>query len=136
MAENTGVHSGGRPRKFQSVEELQKKIDAYFESCWEEVWLKKENKDKEGNVISTEWNPDLDRFGKIRKVQKRPYSITGLALALDTKRDLLIDYENRDDEFSDTIKQAKEKIHKYDHSFRAAQGTKRYETVALELILF
>jgi hypothetical protein len=63
----------GRPLKFQSVEELQQKIDAYFKKMDEE---------------------------------KRPYIITGLALALDTTRRTLLDYEEKS-EFSHTIKKAK-----------------------------
>src|SRR3990167_3850498 len=38
---------------------------------------------------------------------KRPLTISGLAVALDTSRKVLIDYENRGDEFSNTIKKAK-----------------------------
>lgn len=37
------------------------------------------------------------------------WTITGLALALDTSRQTLLDYEGRD-EFSDTIKKAKEMV--------------------------
>lgn len=74
----------GRPLKFQSVEELQMKIDDYFESC--------RNKDDE--LI-------------------RPYTITGLALALDTSRKVLLDYEKREDDYSYTIKKAKLKIENF-----------------------
>lgn len=38
-----------------------------------------------------------------------PETLTGLALALDTTRETLLDYEKRD-EFSDTVKKAKLKI--------------------------
>lgn len=41
--------------------------------------------------------------------KNEPYTITGLALALDTSRETLIDYQNRD-EFTDTIKRAKMKV--------------------------
>lgn len=41
-----------------------------------------------------------------------PYTITGLALALDTTRQGLINYENRD-EFYDTIKLAKARCENY-----------------------
>ena len=71
----------GRPLKFESVEEVQELIEAYFLAC------------------------DDDE-------KPRPYTITGLALALDTCRQTLLDYENKD-EFSDTIKKAKNKIHNY-----------------------
>lgn len=69
----------GRPLKFQSVEELQEKIDAYFVKCDED---------------------------------KEPYTITGLALALDTWRSVLCDYEEKD-EFSNTIKKAKARVENY-----------------------
>ena len=71
----------GRPLKFKSVKELQKKIDAYFTRC---------EKDDE------------------------PLTITGLALALDTSRETLMEYGERE-EFVDTIKKAKLKIeHAYE----------------------
>lgn len=67
----------GRPLNFKSVEELQQKIDNYFNSCDEE---------------------------------NEPITITGLALALDTTRETLCDYEEKD-EFSDTVKRAKLRVH-------------------------
>lgn len=70
------AHAGGRPLKFKSVEELQNKIDAYFEYC---------------------------------DSNNKPYTVSGLALALDTDRITLIRYEERD-EFSNTIKRAKQKV--------------------------
>ncbi len=42
--------------------------------------------------------------------KEEEWTITGLALALDTYRSVLIDYQEKD-EFSYTIKKAKEKIH-------------------------
>jgi len=45
-------------------------------------------------------------------IQSKPYTVTGLAVALDTTRDTLIDYQKKD-EFSDTIKRAKEMCHQY-----------------------
>lgn len=98
---------GGRPPKFKSVEELQAKIDAYFESCFEEWW--EEVRDSDGN---TKWVPKLDRHGNIVKYQKEPFTITGLALFLDTTRETLMDYEKKPN-FSDTIKQAKARIENY-----------------------
>jgi hypothetical protein len=69
----------GRPLKFQSVEELQKKIDAYFAEC---------------------------------EVKEEPYTITGLALALGTYRQTLINYEGKE-EFMDAIKSAKTRVEQY-----------------------
>lgn len=63
----------GRPRKFKSARDLERKIEAYFDKC-----------DQEGD----------------------PHTITGLALALDTSRRVLCEYE-RDPEFSNAIKRAK-----------------------------
>ncbi|MCP3684615.1 MAG: hypothetical protein GY861_18265 [bacterium] len=79
-------HPGGRPLKFKSVEELQEKIDAYFESCW------------------------IEENGKLIRI--RPYTISGLALELDTCRKVLLDYEERD-EYSNAIKKAKGKIESF-----------------------
>jgi len=68
-----------RPLKFQSVEELQTAIDAYFAQCL---------------------------------VDEEPLTVTGLALALDTTRQTLINYEDRE-EFLDAIKKAKTKVENY-----------------------
>jgi hypothetical protein len=72
-------NKGGRPLKFKTVKELQKKIDAYFKKC--------DNDDD-------------------------PYTITGLALALDCDRRTLVNYEDRE-EFFPTIKKAKLKVENY-----------------------
>lgn len=42
----------------------------------------------------------------------KPYTISGLAYALDTNRQTLLDYQEKD-EFSDTIKRAKAKIERF-----------------------
>lgn len=107
--------AGGRPLKFESPEELQEKIDAYFAECdphveWVEV-LQHPKVEKDGKmVVDYDAEPELVSFKQMSK--QIPYTITGLAIALDTTRDLLIDYEDKE-EFSDTIKRAKEKIHNY-----------------------
>lgn len=75
----------GRPLKFQSVKELQDAIDLYFLNCTDP--------EDENKYI-------------------RPLTITGLANALDTSRETLLEYEERP-EFVDTIKRAKGKIHQY-----------------------
>ncbi len=71
-------HPGGRPLKFQTVEDLDCKIEAYFAEC---------------------------------DTMEEPYTITGLAVALDTSRQTLCEYEERA-EFIDTIKRAKDKCEK------------------------
>lgn len=69
-------NKGGRPMLFKSVEELQTKIDAYFD-----------------------WADE----------NKRPYTISGLALFLETDRITLIRYGEKD-EFCNTIKKAKQRV--------------------------
>lgn len=77
----------GRPLLFKSKEELEQKIQGYFDSCWE-----------------------IDDKGKRR--QMKPYTITGLAVHLDTSRHTLINYEDKE-EFFHTIKKAKDIIENY-----------------------
>ena len=77
----------GQPLKFKSVEELQSRIDGYFNSCWEE-----------------------DDKGK--RTQTKPYTITGLANYLDTNRQTLLNYEDKEQYF-DTIKKAKSMCEQY-----------------------
>lgn len=79
----------GRPLKFQTVAELQEAIDAYFKSVDDVFYT-----DKDGNKVH------------------EPLTITGLALALDTTRQTLMDYQERD-EFTDAIKKAKTKIENF-----------------------
>lgn len=98
----------GRPLKFGSAEELQKKIDEYFESCYEEIW--QEVFDDEGN--SKGWVPIYDRDGSIRKRLVRPFTISGLAVHLDIDRKTLLNYEEKAEYFL-TIKRAKSKIENY-----------------------
>lgn len=95
----------GRPLKFKSAKELQKKIDEYFESCFEERWSR-DNK-------TGKWHPVYDRHGNIIRDQVRPFTITGLAVHLGTSRRTLLDYEEYGDEFAHTIKQAKARIEAY-----------------------
>ena len=66
----------GRPLKFKSAAELEKKIAEYFAECV--------------------------RMGE-------PLTVTGLALALDTTRETLMDYQEKND-YSDAIKKAKLRI--------------------------
>lgn len=75
----------GRPRKFQSLPELEAQINAYFDYC------------------------DAQE-------PRETYSVTGLAVALDTNRQTLLKYQGEDirhpefstPAFADTIKRAKD----------------------------
>jgi len=78
----------GRPLKFQSVEEMEKLINTYFDSCFK---------------INEE-------TGEAEQIE--PFTVTGLALAVGTDRKGLCEYAERP-EFSNTIKKAKAYIEQY-----------------------
>lgn len=67
----------GRPLKFNSVDELRNKIESYFLSL----------QNDKGEYV-------------------KPPTISGLAVALDTNRETLCNYEEKE-EYFDTIKEAK-----------------------------
>ena len=91
----------GRPAAYKTPEEMQARIDAYFEACNGEYVT-----DDEGNLMT-------DKYGHPVKKMERPLTITGLALALGfNSRQSLLNYED-DPEFMDTIKKAKSKVEQY-----------------------
>ena len=81
-----------RPKKYKTKQELEEIIDAYFDSCFS---LKL---DRDGKPI------EID--GQRLRVQVKPFTIGGLAHALDMTRQSLLNYQ-KDDEFFDTITRAK-----------------------------
>lgn len=116
------VSQMGRPLKFKSVPALRKKIQAYFDNCdphWidVEVWVHpyKELEESlesqpQGGALKRTRSKDYTAPMVIEKrkqlTDQKPYTITGLALALGTSRETLLEYEERPD-FVDTIKDAK-----------------------------
>jgi hypothetical protein len=132
-----------RPFKFQSLTELQAKIDAYFADCdphpievieykWHQIEEKYEEIEKGETVQKTRTVNDYtqmpETLTRLKISNQEPYSITGLALALDTTRKTILSYEKgeylkdpNDDEYDEeenqlmldfinTIKKAKTKI--------------------------
>lgn len=97
-------HAGGRPPKYKTKEEIQEKIDKYFESCYKPVRVL--IKDSSKYITLTDEN------GNIIKEQYRPFTVTGLADALDMTRQSLLNYSEKD-EFFDTIMRAKRKCELY-----------------------
>lgn len=95
---------GGRPPKYKTVAELDKLIDQYFESCWSEKL------DMFGNVVFKKVNGK--KTDQPVMVQTIPYTFTGLALAIGTTRETLLDYEHKD-KFSDSVKRAKSICQQY-----------------------
>ena len=92
---------GGRPPMYTSVEEMQKKIDAYFEEC-------------DGKILfDPDGNPMRDKNGRFIRDDRKPYTITGLALALGfATRKSLLEYEGKE-EFVNTIARAKSRVERY-----------------------
>lgn len=94
-------HPGGRPPKFNTPEELESIIEAYFASCKPEYVT-----DDNGNVMMTTKGVPL--------IRHNPYTITGLALALGfNSRGTIYEYEKKNDQFSDIIKNARLKCENY-----------------------
>ena len=124
-----------KPLKFKTVEELEKGIDLYFASLYDyarDMWGNR-LKDKDYRAPDDDSDKDNPHAGFVMKKVKVA-TVTGLAVALDTTRETLLDYESgkyddRDAEgnhitleqeqqeyndqvgkYSDTIKRAKQMI--------------------------
>lgn len=94
-------NKGGRPPTYKTVEEMQVKIDEYFEECNGKPLL-----DDNGKIM-------LDKWGTPIILNARPLTITGLAYHLGfTSRQALINYKNKP-EFVDAIMRARFKIETY-----------------------
>ena len=86
---------------YKSKEEIQEKIDKYFEECEGKVL-----EDKDGNPI-------LNKYGCVIIIGSKPPTVTGLALALGfSTRQSLLNYQAQD-EFLDTITRAKSRVEQY-----------------------
>lgn len=90
----------GRPKKYNTAEEMQTKIEYYFASCFKPVL------DKKGNIVRNKFT------GEIVYQQYRPFTMSGLADALDMSRQSLLNYK-KNDEFFDTIERARRKVEIY-----------------------
>ena len=113
---NKKPDEGGRPLKFRTPQLLQKKIEAYFRSCFDY------KRDMFGGRITDKKPLGLNKKtgkmnwskGEYIIEQVKPFTVTGLALFLETTRETLMDYEKKyGDKFSDTIKKAKLAIYAY-----------------------
>jgi hypothetical protein len=96
-----GKNATGAPAMYKSVEEMQELIDAYFKDCDGYIL-----RDKNDEVV-------FDKWGQPVYMDQKPYTVTGLALALGFKsRQALINYQGQD-MFNDAITRAKLKIEDY-----------------------
>lgn len=93
--------AGGRPPKYKSVKEMQKKIDEYFESC-------------EGKPLIINGEQQYNKQGYPIILDRKHPTITGLALALgfSGRSDLLYYQKHKkdSDKFYDTITRAKSRV--------------------------
>lgn len=76
--------AGGRPLKYDTVEQLKEIVDLYFQ-------------EQDGKAMVRGWELPI-------------YTMSGLARRLNLSRQGLINYKNKD-EFFDTIKDARDKVH-------------------------
>lgn len=91
---DTQKHPGGRPPLYTSEDELKRIIDEYFDYC--------------DNRIQRVYSAKSD--GVIEIIDPAPYTMSGLARALDMSRDTLVEYSKKD-QFSDTIRRARNRVH-------------------------
>lgn len=91
----------GRPPIYKTVNEIEEKIDAYFKECEGEIL-----KDDNGKTV-------LNKFGNPVAINRKPPTVTGLALALGfTNRLDLLRYQGKE-EFRNTITRAKARVEQY-----------------------
>lgn len=91
----------GRPPKYKSKEEIEEKIEQYFKDC-------------EGHPLTDdEGKPVYNKWGYPVIVDRKPPTVTGLALALGfTSRLDLLRYQGKK-EFCNTITRAKSRVEQY-----------------------
>lgn len=96
-----GKNKVGAPPMYKTVEEMQEKIELYFKDC-------------EGRVYTdADGQPVYDKYGYPLVVDRKPLTITGLALALGfNSRQALLNYQAKA-EFNDTILRAKARVEQY-----------------------
>jgi|CXWL01.1.fsa_nt_gi hypothetical protein len=116
-----GENKVGRPLKFETVEELETAINMYFNKCDEEYDTRRFAheaivQNEKGEAVCMNCGLPGWRRGCLvasgKKKVREPYTITGLALALHTTRETLMDYQEKD-EYSDAVKDAKVRCHNY-----------------------
>lgn len=85
-------HAGGRPLKFQTVEELDLAIQNYFakQDPHTTSALVETGQDSKGNML-------FDTRTVL--TEQKPYTMTGLARAIGVDRRTLLNYKNRDEYF-------------------------------------
>lgn len=94
----------GRPKLFNTKEEMENAINEYFESCF------KVASNKDGAVIF-EYPYDITNPVPVM-IQEKPFTIEGLCVHIGMTRQSLLNY-SKDKDFFDTIREAKAIIQAY-----------------------
>lgn len=96
-----GAKRTGRKPWYNSPEEMEEKIEAYFKDC-------------EGHLLlDDDGKPYIDKWGNPIVIGAHPPTVTGLALALGfTSRQALLNYQAKK-AFVDTVTRAKSRIEEY-----------------------
>ncbi|MEI3082612.1 MAG: terminase small subunit [Oscillospiraceae bacterium] len=110
-----------RKPKYESVEQIERLIEAYFESCKGEIL-----RDKDGDIVFNQ------KDGTPVWVNRKPPTIPGLALALGfSSRQSLYNYKARK-EFMDTISRAQTRVEQYTAERLFDRDSQRGAQFALE----
>jgi hypothetical protein len=91
----------GRPPKYKTPQEMQAVIDAYFDAC------------KGKPILDKTGEPMRNKNGHVIYDDRKPPTVTGLALALGfTGRQALLNYQAKP-AFVDTVTRAKSRCEEY-----------------------
>ena len=122
MLENRkGAQVMARKPKYESVEQIEGLIEAYFESCKGEIL-----RDEDGRIVFNQ------KDGTPVWVGRKPPTIPGLALALGfSSRQSLYNYKARK-EFMDTISRAQTRVEQYTAERLFDRDSQRGAQFALE----
>ena len=110
-----------RKPRYESVEQLEEKIEAYFESCKGEIL-----RDEDGHIVFNQ------KDGTPVWVGRKPPTIPGLALALGfSSKQSLYNYKARK-EFMDSISRAQTRVEQYTAERLFDRDSQRGAQFALE----
>lgn len=91
----------GRPPIYKTKEEIEEKIESYFKECEGRPLT-----DAAGEAV-------LNKYGSPIIIDRKPPTVTGLALALGfASRQALLNYQGKK-QFNDTITRAKSRVEEY-----------------------
>ncbi len=96
---------GAKP-KYETPEQMQAAIDAYFESLYRPVIIMNKRTGNREVLID-------DKTGRQIREQYRPATMTGLAIALGMTREGLAHYRKKSDIYADTITRARLLVQTY-----------------------